>query len=115
MPEPERIESPDELLSLERTRWALGGAEQVPIEHRGEASVLTLVQRGDCVAVLDDYGARSLCAMRGLPLVGTLGILQGCVKDEQLSPQEAWELFLEMRENRVRLPHWVSLETFVDG
>jgi pentatricopeptide repeat protein len=112
MPSPERIDAPEELLELERTRWAIGGDERNPADHRGEASVITLVERGEAVAVIDDMAARSLCALRGLPLVGTLGILQACVRDRQLSPEEAWELFTQMRENGVYLPNWVTLETF---
>ena len=112
MPSPERMDAPEELLNLERTRWALGGEERTPSDHRGEASVITLVERGEAVAVIDDLAARSLCVLRGLPLVGTLGILQACVRDGLLTAEGAWELFIEMRENGVYLPSWVTVETF---
>ncbi len=53
--------------------------------------------------MLDDRDARALAAARGVPIVGTEGILRACARDELLRWDDAWSLVSEMRRIGVRL------------
>lgn len=101
--EPVRLTEPTDLVEIERVRWALGGTDARPERHRGEAATIVAARRLDAVAVLDERDARRLAAARGIPIVGTEGILQACARDAQITWDEAWNLFSEMRRLGERL------------
>ncbi len=95
--DPIRLTDPEDLAAIERTRWALGGTDARPERHRGEAATIVASDVLGAVAVLDDRDARRLAVARGIPIVGTEGILRACARSEQLTWDEAWQLFTEMR------------------
>lgn len=101
--DPIRMTEPAELMAIERIRWALGGTDARPDRHRGEAATIVAAERLGGVAVLDDRDARALAAARGVPIVGTEGILRACGSDQQLGWDDAWAIFSEMRRIGVRL------------
>lgn len=103
--EPIRLTDPGDLAEIERLRWALGGTDARPERHRGEAATMVASQRLDAVAVLDERDARRLAAARGIPIIGTEGILRACARHGQLTWDEAWDLFSEMRRLGERLRH----------
>lgn len=101
--DPIRMTEPAELTAIERIRWALGGTDARPDRHRGEAATIVAAERVGGIAVLDDRDARALAAARGVPIVGTEGILRACARDQQLDWDEAWVIFGDMRRIGVRL------------
>lgn len=101
--EPIRLTEPSDLVEIERLRWALGGTDARPERHRGEAATIVAAQHLDAVVVLDERDARRLAAARGIPIIGTEGILRACARHGQLTWDEAWDLFSEMRRLGERL------------
>jgi predicted nucleic acid-binding protein len=95
--EPLRLTEPSDLAEVERLRQALGGTDARPTRHRGEAATILAAKHLDAVAVLDERDARRLAAARGIPIVGTEGILRACARRGQLTWGDAWGLFAEMR------------------
>jgi pentatricopeptide repeat protein len=67
------------------------------------------------VAVLDDQDARRFALAIGITLVGTIGILQACVRDGQLSGDEAWKLLQSMIEKGFRAPPSVEPSWFTEA
>ncbi|HEX9645002.1 MAG TPA: hypothetical protein VGC11_13505 [Acidimicrobiia bacterium] len=63
-----------------------------------------VVERLLGVAVLDDLDARRLARARGLPIVGSLGILRAVCRDGELTWDEGWAVFGEMVAEGVRFP-----------
>lgn len=101
--EPMRLTDPADLASIERTRSALGGIDSRPERHRGEAATIVAAEQLDAIAVLDDRDARRLAAARGIPLIGTEGILRVCARDGQITRDDAWAVYTDMRRIGVRL------------
>lgn len=112
--DPIRLTDPADLTALERIRWALGGTDARPDRHRGEAATIVAAEQLGAVAVLDDRDARALTAARGVALVGTEGILRACGRDNQLTWDDAWAIFTEMRGIGVRLRD-LTREQFESG
>ncbi|MGH9111687.1 MAG: hypothetical protein ACRDZN_05225 [Acidimicrobiales bacterium] len=112
--EPIRLTDPTDLTEIERVRWALGGIDARPERHRGEAATIVVAQQLEAVAVLDERDARRLAAARGIPLIGTEGILRACARHGQITWDEAWELFSEMWRLGERLRQ-ITRGEFVGG
>lgn len=96
---------------IERTRLALGGTSR-DRRHRGEAA--SIVIAGDCglAFAVDDRDATLLARARGVPTIGTVPILQACVRSSAVTAGEAFRLLTEMREqHRRRLPD-VTVDDF---
>ena len=55
----------------------------------GEASVIALAKSRGAVVATDDRAARDACARLKISVTGTLGILAACVRDGQISEDEA--------------------------
>lgn len=112
--EPIALREPEDLALLERFRWALGGSRHDFLAHRGEAATITIALRRDWTAVLDDLGARRLAKAKDVEILGTMGILKASANDGDLSREQAWNLFLEMKRLGIWLPDWVTAEFFED-
>lgn len=110
--EPIRSSDPADLREIERVRWALGGTASQPLRHRGEAATIVVARRTRGVAVLDDRDARRHATAIGVPIVGTIGILQGCVRDGALTGDEAWALLQSMIARGFRAPASVDPSWF---
>jgi predicted nucleic acid-binding protein len=101
---PIRMTDPQVLAEIERLRWALGGPENKPDRHRGEAATIVLARRELAIAVLDDRDARSVAHALGVKFTGTIGILKASVGDRLIGLAEAWDLVQDMGRLGIRLP-----------
>lgn len=109
--DPLRLVLPDMLAEIELLREALGGSQSALMSHRGEAATIIAATELSGVAVIDDWDARVVAASRGVPIIGTEGILRACARDTQLDWETAWELFGEMKLIGHRLRD-ISFEEF---
>lgn len=82
---------------IERARLALGGTSR-DRRHLGEAATIVIAQRYSLTVALDDRDATLLARARGLGTIGTLPILQACVRAGAVTGDEALRLLTEMRE-----------------
>jgi predicted nucleic acid-binding protein len=100
------LESVEEALSAGTISQA-GPME--PAEHKlfvgllrtlgaGEASCIACAAQRGGVVVTDDRTARRYCAGRGIPVTGTIGILQALCADGTVSVEEADALLARMVE-----------------
>ncbi|MGH9187126.1 MAG: hypothetical protein ACRD0U_15115, partial [Acidimicrobiales bacterium] len=80
-----------------------GGTDARPERDRGEAATIVVAQQLAAVAVFDERDARRLEAARGTSIIGTEGILRACARYGQITWDEAWDLFSEMRRLAERL------------
>ena len=65
----------------------------------GEASCIALADQRGRVVVTDDRTARRGCAGRGIPVTGTIGILQALCADRTVPVEEADALLARMVES----------------
>lgn len=112
--QPIRLTDPEHLQEIERVRWALGGTPKQPERHRGEAATIVVAELQGAVAVLDERDGRRLAGARGIPIIGTVGILKACVRDGQAPLNEAWEVLSEMRRLRFHMPPWATKDYLRD-
>lgn len=108
LPEPIILGEVQDLVKIERFRWALGGSDTDLEKHRGEAATLVAAEIHAGIAVIDDHDARRLALANQIPVIGTVGILESAVQANELTPIEAAECIESMREEGRRLPAWVD-------
>lgn len=65
---------------------------------RGEAGTVAVAFEGGFRAVLDDLPARNVAGLHGVEITGTIGILARMARDEQVTLDEAWRIFNQMRD-----------------
>lgn len=82
---------------IERVRLALGGTSR-DRRHLGEAATIVIAEQYGLTVALDDRDATLLARARGLGTIGTLPILQACVRVGAVTGDEALRLLTEMRE-----------------
>lgn len=71
---------------------------------RGEAECLTVALSRNCSLLSDDFAARRMAKLKGLPVAGTLGVLASLVEAGLLSLTEADDLLAQMIDHGYRSP-----------
>ena len=88
-------------LTDDEQRLATGYGTQL---DAGESTCLAVARTRSWVLVSDDFAARRLAQREGVPVSGTLGVLQKLVTSRQLTMDEADRLLTVMRNYGYRSP-----------
>ena len=89
---------------IERVRLALGGTSR-DRRHSGEAASIVIAGTTGLAVAVDDRDATLLARTRGIGTIGTVPILQACVRSGAVTAEAAYRLIAEMRvQHGRRLP-----------
>jgi predicted nucleic acid-binding protein len=90
-----------DVVQVENTRLRLGGRPHDE-RHLGEATCIVLAQQTGAGVLLDDRDAKRMAETTGIPTGTTISILEGAVRDGQLSAEQAKELTHELIDRYAR-------------
>jgi hypothetical protein len=101
---PHRIEEEEELQKVEALRLRIARDGDHPREHLGEAASIVLAHRLGGILATDDSGAKVLAKEESVLFASTPKILYGMVRDDQVSCDEAWGIYMKMLDRDRGLP-----------
>jgi predicted nucleic acid-binding protein len=97
------IESDDARKAVQNLRkYSFGGTDEDELEHLGESQTIFVVTTVDeyksSTVVTDDRAAYHLARGRGCLVKDTIGVLQHLSAIQEITPQEAFEIAVAIRE-----------------
>jgi len=100
--------SPKALLKIDQIRRGLGGQQDRPTQHLGEAEIIYYLEQREPTWILlsDDQAAVDLARRRGLNAIDTPEVLSECHAYGEIGCPDAYNLLLKMQDadRGVRVP-----------
>jgi predicted nucleic acid-binding protein len=100
--------NPHVLRKIDQIRRGLGGTQDQPTQHLGEAEVIFYLQERepDWIFLSDDQAALDLARRRGLNVIDTPQVLAECHAAYEIGCPDAYNLLLKMQDagRGVRVP-----------
>ena len=100
--------TPDDLEQVDRIRRALGGTAANPMQHLGEAEIISYIQNRapGAIFITDDLPALDFARRKQLFSINTATVLGECHSYAEIGCPHAYNLLIEMRSKGrgVRVP-----------